>query len=416
MLKSVREFFSKQSRNFIVLLFRRGYASLFNNIPMQYTSLYMKTLGVKEIGIGYLRSLGNIASTIISPFLGFIADVKSLKKALMIAMIIEIVAPLFYLFAWNWQLLTLAVIFTTLTWNIGSIVEVVYIANSLRRTTRATGFGVINTISILSSLIAPMIAAFIVEKFGGITSEGIRPLFTIQFFGLALLAPITLMFLEDIKGSGKKFNLKEDFTSMFNILRNRKWLQRWIVVEALGGYVWGITMPYVMIYAVEYKEASPWILGLMGTVLNATSFISSIPIGRLGDKIGRIKTLIMIRPAFYLSLLLFIFAPNPYYLIIAWAFRGVFFSSISLWQTIAMELVPEEERGRWSGIKGFLSGLARIPSSIIGGYMWTYLGPQTPFIAALIIDLSIRLPLLYMTPETLRKKEYFEMYSGAQNN
>ncbi|MCS7364128.1 MAG: MFS transporter [archaeon GB-1867-035] len=416
MLEGVRKFFSKQSKNFIVLLFRRGYTSLFNNIPMQYTSLYMKTLGVKEIGIGYLRSLGDIASTIISPFLGFIADVKSLKKALMIAMAIEVVAPLFYLFAWDWQLLTLAVIFSTLTLNIGGIVEVVYIANSLRRTTRATGFGVINTVSIIASLIAPIIAAFIVEQFGGITTNGIRPLFIIQFFGLALLAPITLIFLKDIKGSGKKFNLKEDFKSMFNILRNRRWLQRWVIVEALGGYVWGTTTPYIMIYAVEYKGASPWILGIMGTILNAFSFASSIPIGRLGDKIGRIKTLVMIRPAFHLSLLLFIFAPNPYFLIIAWAFRGIFFSSMALWQTIAMELVPEEERGRWSGIKGFLSGLARIPSSIVGGYMWTYLGPQTPFIAALIIDLFIRLPLLYMTPETLKKKEYFEMYSGAQNN
>lgn len=416
MLEGVKEFFSKQSRNFVVLLFRRGYVSLFNNIPMQYTSLYMKTLGVKEIGIGYLRSLGNIASTIISPFLGFIADVKSLKKALIIAMMIEVIAPLFYIFAWDWQLLTLAVIFTTLTWNIASIVEVVYIANSLRRTTRATGFGVINTVSIIASLTAPMIAAFVVEKFGGITTSGIRPLFVAQFFGLALLAPIILIFLEDIRGSGKKFDLREDFKSMFNILRNRRWLQRWVVVEALGGYVWGITMPYVMIYAVEYKGASPWILGIMGTVLNAFSFASSIPIGRLGDKIGRIKSIVMLRPAFYLSLLLFIFAPNPYFLIVAWAFRGVFFSSIALWQTIAMELVPEEERGRWSGVKGFLSGLARVPSSIIGGYMWTYLGPQTPFIAALIIDICIRLPLLYMTPETLKKEEYFEMYAEAQNN
>lgn len=416
MLRSIREFFERQSKNFIVLLFRRGYTSLFNNIPMQYTSLYMKALGVKEIGIGYLRSLGDAASTIIAPFLGFIADVKSLKKALMVAMIIEITAPLLYLLAWDWRLLTLAVIFATLTWNVGGIVEVVYIANSLRRTTRATGFSVINAVSITSSLIAPIVAAFIVENFGGITAKGMKNLFIIQFLGLAILAPITLIFLEDIRGSNRRFRFKEDFKAMFNILRNRRWLQRWVIVEALGGYVWGMTMPYIIIYAVEYKGASPWILGIMGSALNAFSFISSIPIGRLGDKIGRIKTLVMTRPAFYLSLLLFIFAPNPYFLIIAWAFRGIFFSSISLWQTIAMELVPEEERGRWSGIKGFLSGLARIPSSIIGGYMWTYLGPQTPFIVALIIDLFIRLPLIYMTPETLKKEEYFEMYSGAQGN
>ncbi|MCS7386772.1 MAG: MFS transporter [archaeon GB-1867-005] len=414
MLPKIKEFFSRQSKNYLVLLFRRGYASLFNSLPMSYTSLYMKSLGMQEIGIGYLRSLGDAVSAIVSPFVGFFADVKSLKRSLMTAMLIEVITPLFYIFAWDWKLLILASIFSVLTMNIVNVVEVVYLANSLRRTTRATGFGISSTISTISSLIAPMIAAFIVETFGGISTEGIKPLFIVQFLGLAALAPIPMVFLKDIKGSGKKFNLRDDFKGMVKILKGRKWLQRWILIEALGGYVWGITMPYVMIYAVEYKGATPWILGLMSSTLNAISLLCSIPIGRLADKIGRVKLLVAFRPTFYLSQLIFILAPNPWFLIISWALRGVFFSSTPLWQTIAMELVPEEERGRWSGIKGFISGLVRIPSATIGGYIWTYLSPEAPFILALLIDLFIRLPLIYMTPETLKKEEYFRIYEGGQ--
>jgi len=412
MFEKAKKFFNKQSKNYIVLLFRRAYASFFINMPMPYTSLYMKALGLHEIGIGYLRSLGDAVSAIISPFVGFFADVRSLKKALMIALLIEILAPLFFIFAWDWKLLILGVIFSVLTMSIANVVEIVYIANSLRRTTRATGFGITSTISTISALTAPIIAAFIVEKFGGISVEGIKPLYIIQFLGLLALAPIPIIFLTDIKGSGRSFKLKDDFKSMLKILKGRKWLQRWILVEALGGYVWGITMPYVMIYAVEYKGATPWILGLMSSTLNIISLLCTIPVGRLADKIGRVKLLVTFRPAFYLSQIVFILAPNPWFLIVAWALRGVFFACIPIWQTIAMELVPEEERGRWSGIKGFISGLARIPSATIGGYIWTYIGPEAPFITAIIVDLCIRLPLLYMTPETLKKDEYFKMYEG----
>ena len=80
MLERLRNKFKSSNRNFLILVFRRGYASLFNYLPMQYTSLYMKTLGLSEISIGYLRSLGDAFSALTSPFLGFIADLKSLKN------------------------------------------------------------------------------------------------------------------------------------------------------------------------------------------------------------------------------------------------------------------------------------------------------------------------------------------------
>ncbi|RLE49969.1 MAG: hypothetical protein DRJ21_02040 [Candidatus Methanomethylicota archaeon] len=411
MLERLRNKFKSSIRNFLILVFRRGYASLFNYLPMQYTSLYMKTLGLSEISIGYLRSLGDAFSALTSPFLGFIADLKSLKKALMIVMLIELMAPIFYALAWDWKLLIPAVICSTLTMSLTNVVEVVYIANLLRRANRATGFSFANTISTVSSLIAPMIAAIIVEISGGITKSGLKPLFLTQLIGLLIFAPIIIIFLEDIGGRGGELNIKSEFRNMINILRGRKWLQRWIILEALGGYVWGITMPYIMIYAVIYKNATPIILGLMGTALNLASLIANMPIGKFADKIGRVKVLVAIRPLFYISMIIFLLAPNPWFLILAWTLRGLFFASISVWQTLSMELVPENERGRWSGIKGLISGLIRIPSATIGGYLWTFLGPESPFIIALLIDLFIRLPLIYMTPETLSKKEYFALYS-----
>ena len=411
MIENVKRFFRKQSKNYIILAVRRTYASLFNNISMQYNSLYMKTLGLNELSIGIIRSLGDAASAIVSPILGFLADNISLKKALLVAIIIEMLSPTLYYMAWNWQILTIGAVLGFLSLNIVGLVENLYIANSLRRRSRATGFSIINMTSTIVSFISPMVAAYIVDRFGGITLQGIKPLYLIQAIGLAALSPIVIIFLKDIKPSnGKRVKLKENLKQMFQLIKGRRWLQKFIFLEALGGYVWGVTGPYYMIYAVEYKGADQWIIGSMGTALNVTSLLSTIPIGRLGDKYGRVKILTLFRPTFYISLIIFLLAPNPWFLVLSWTLRGIFFSTVPLWQTLSLELVPEEDRGKWSGVKGLIGSLIRIPSATLGGILWSYFGAQAPFIFALIIDLFVRFPLICTTPETLHKEKYFKIY------
>jgi MFS family permease len=173
-------------------------------------------------------------------------------------------------------------------------------------------------------------------------------------------------------------------------------------MECLGDFSMGMVFPFAMVFAVEGKNADPLILGYMGMAATLSNMIFAIPIGRLADRIGRKKTLTLMRPIMYASYLLIAFAPGAYWLILAWAFLGFPWEWI-VWSAMSMEMVPEDQRGRWSGMLMLFDNVVRIPAPIIGGVIYETVGPTVLFLLPVAIDLFLRVPVLLMTHETLRR-------------
>ena len=84
---------------------------------------------------------------------------------------------------------------------------------------------------------------------------------------------------------------------------------------------------------------------------------------------------------------------------------GIFFGFASINMAIASamtaEIMPKGQMGRWIGIVSLIRGLFSIPAPILGGLIWDHVGPQYVFMAAIAIDLFLRLPLLASVRETL---------------
>jgi hypothetical protein len=70
---------------------------------------------------------------------------------------------------------------------------------------------------------------------------------------------------------------------------------------------------------------------------------------------------------------------------------------------MSMEMVPEDQRGRWSGMLMRFDNVVRIPAPIIGGTIYETVGPTVLFLLPVAIDLFLRVPVLLMTHETLRR-------------
>ncbi|RLE97719.1 MAG: hypothetical protein DRJ96_03045, partial [Thermoprotei archaeon] len=205
-------------------------------------------------------------------------------------------------------------------------------------------------------------------------------------------------------------SLRAAVSESIHLLRLNPWLWRWVLVEALGGYVFSLTMPFQMIYAVRVKGADEFTLGYMGLALNLGSIISSPLAGKLADRIGRVRTILLLRPLYYASVLTLILAPSPAYLVLAFLIRGLFFASGAVFQTLALELVTYEYRGRWSAVRSLISMISRSPAPFIGGILYTSVAPEAPFLVSILVDLALRVPLIYSTPETLNREEYLRRF------
>jgi len=156
-----------------------------------------------------------------------------------------------------------------------------------------------------------------------------------------------------------------------------------------------------MVYAVEEKGANPLTLGAMSTVFALVGIVSAIPLGHLADRIGRVKTVVLIRPLFHISTLILLFTPDPRWIIVGWALRGTFQPSLSILAAYRNELVPPSERGKWMGIRELLRGIFRIPAPLLGGILYSQVSPLAPFLFHMFVDVFLRIPLLLTMPRTL---------------
>ncbi|MCS7384581.1 MAG: MFS transporter [archaeon GB-1867-097] len=404
-LSRLREFLKEQSKNYRVLLLRGVVASFLSQLSANFNNLYIIELGASPVQLGGIRSIGSAVSAFFSIPAGWLSDVYSVKKILIFGMFIQILSIAFYAFAQNWLWIIIAVILQTLTMTLVWRIQSIIIANSLSDGERATGYGFRTTLIQLFSIFAPTIGGILVSLFGGISVEGIRPLYYIQLLGFIIISIYVALSLEDIRFRAETAarSILSDFRDLFSIGHG---LKRFAILQALGSITWGLAMPFPFIYAAEFKRADSLIIGYMGTFSTLISTVLALPLGSLADSKGRKFTIYLTRPFFYGSFLLLVLSPpnNPYLLILAWILRGVMMAS-NAWMTLSMELVPPEYRGRWTGMTSLLQNLARIPAMLLGGYIYQYVNPDLVFILPIFIDLFVRMPILRTVPETLKKEQ-----------
>jgi MFS family permease len=330
---------------------------------------------------------------------GWLSDRYDLKKVMGIGMIFYLGMVALYAFAVDWRWILFAMILSPFTMALMFRSQNIITGNSLEEEDRATGMGIRRMASRIAGIIAPIPAAFMVEHFGGLTVEGIRPMYFIRLTGLVFLYAIVYLKVNTVspeRNSTDGISFVDDFKE---VLEGNDGVKAWAAVEALGSITWGIMNPFTLLYAAEYKGANPVTLGIMASTAAFIAIILGVPVNRFSDRKGRKLGILITRPFRYIWLLLLFLAPSPNWLILAWFFRGIGMSS-SAWQVMRMELVPKQQRGRWLGMMSTLRSALRIPAPIIGGIIYAGTNPGLVFIIALILDLMLRMPLLiFKVPE-----------------
>ncbi|RLI09460.1 hypothetical protein DRO42_04160 [Candidatus Bathyarchaeota archaeon] len=398
----LRDFLERQSHNYRMMLVRSGGHTFLFNLTGNYDSIYTTALGADSVTLGSMRGLSGAVNMLVSLPSGWLTDIYSLKKMMGVGMAIYVLMVAMYAFARDWTWIVVAMALAPITMALMFRSQNIMISNGLREEDRATGFGLRQIIAQVAGLVSPIPAALLVERFGGLTVEGIRPLYLIRLFGLAVLYLFVYTRLTDVppQPRSKEGTFLQDFRE---VLEGKEGLRAWIAVGCLGSMVWGIMEPFTFLYAAQVKGANALTLGIMTTVSTLVSILVALPVNRVADSRGRKVAIFLVRPFLYAWMILLVVAPSPSWLIVAWAFRGVAMGS-SAWETLGMELVPAGQRGRWLGITNTLGSLFRIPAPIIGGILYRGVTPGLLFLVPLALDAGIRMPILALkVPETVRR-------------
>jgi MFS family permease len=398
-IRELREVWRRQHLNWRTVVTRAVFNRFFNQMVTQYSNIYIRALGASPIELGAVNSASGLGSTMVSLPLGYMQDRYSVRKLYLVGVALATFVPLLYALAFRWEFIAVAILLSGLTARLASCVIICDL--SLPNEDRATGKALCEGIGALPGLLAPTAAAIIITWFGGLTAEGIRPLFWIQFVVqviLFLFVALKLSEVERPKLESKRFDPVGDFREVF---RRGSSTKRWLLFLSLNMFSSGLMVPYRYPYANEIKGANQFIIGGIATATVLTEAIFATPMGRMADRIGRKKLFFMLLPLSCLSNIIYILAPSPEWLLLAGFLAGFRMVAMFSYGSMTPELVPRDCIGRWRGLIGLCTGLVSIPAPIIGGLIWENLGPEWVFIFPIIIDLFMRVPLLYSVPETL---------------
>jgi MFS family permease len=398
-IRELREVWRRQHLNWRTVVTRAVFNRFFNQMVTQYSNIYIRALGASPIELGAVNSASGLGSTMVSLPLGYMQDRYSVRKLYLVGVALATFVPLLYALAFRWEFIAFAILLSGLTASLASCVIICDL--SLPNEDRATGKALCEGIGALPGLLAPTAAAIIITWFGGLTVEGIRPLFWIQLVVqviLFLYVALKLSEVERPKLESKQFDPVGDFKEVF---RRGSSTKRWLLFLSLNMFSSGLMVPYRYPYANEIKGANQFIIGGIATATVLTEVIFATPMGRMADRIGRKKLFFMLLPLSCLSNIIYILTPSPEWLLLAGFLAGFRMVAMFSYGSMTPELVPRDCIGRWRGLIGLCTGLVSIPAPIIGGFIWENLGPEWVFIFPIIIDLFMRVPLLYSVPETL---------------
>lgn len=281
---------------------------------------------------------------------------------------------------------------------------------------RASVMSISRVIWGILNIFAPIAAAIIVAYYGGINAEGIRPLYFLQ-----LLLTLSVLFLlgrylrpltrSIVCEKDDRISYESGFLQGYrDFFQGERWLKRWMILRIVRQFGENLAFPFVPLWMVHVKGATPYILGVMGTISVVTALTMQLPAGWMSDMIGRKKAYFLLRPSCYLGTILMILSSRPEHLIAVGILGAIAIGgdpgggiggvSTTPFVTMFWEMVPREKRGRWFGIEGLMN-LSTIPASILGGFLWQQGLKTEVMIIPILLEILLVMPILATIPDTL---------------
>jgi MFS family permease len=149
------------------------------------------------------------------------------------------------------------------------------------------------------------------------------------------------------------------------------------------------------------------VIPLVYLTFNVVYSLGALPAGMLSDRIGP-------KPIIFLSFILFGFiylgfalAGRPAHIWLLFIFYGIFMAMTEgVQKAFLATLIPQEFKATGFGLYNTLVGLAVLPASLIGGFLWDHIGPQATFLyGSVTAGLSALLFIFFLLKQKGQKRK-----------
>lgn len=173
-----------------------------------------------------------------------------------------------------------------------------------------------------------------------------------------------------------------------------------VFIDLLG---FGIILP-LLPYIAEKFQATPFTIGILSAVYSFFQLIASPILGRLSDRYGRKKLLIISQLGSAIGYLILGLANSLPLVFISRVIDGITGGNISVAQAYIADVTTKENRAKGMGLIGAAFGLGFIFGPAIGGAM-SKISYSAPAYFATLISLTTVLTTAFFLKETVNEKK-----------
>lgn len=360
-----------------------GLASLFTDISSEMIHsvlpLFLVTsLHTSASVVGLIDGLGEAIASTLKLFSGALSDHLRRRKPLLIAgYTLSAVSKLLFALAPNVLIVLIARCLDRTGKGIRAAPRDALVADVTEPAVRGTAYGLRQSLDSIGAFIGPIIALAVLT----FTSNDYRLVFWIALVpGIVTIGLLTFGIQEPNRNETKSGRLPLSWQS-FRGLGSGFWL---VFAVALIFTLGNSSDAFILLRAKQVGVPSS-LVPLVLVVMNVTYSATAYPAGKLSDIIGR-KTVILISFALYAFVYAGFAACNsPWQIWILLCFYGLYLGlSQGRLLTITADRVPPDRRGTAFGLLNLSIGIGLLPASMLGGWLWDNISPQSTFWAGSI--------------------------------
>ena len=142
-------------------------------------------------------------------------------------------------------------------------------------------------------------------------------------------------------------------------------------------FVMGMVSPFIGIYQVDVKMATIFIFAWIGVAEPAVDIFLSIPAARMVEMYGRKRTAYVGHLIGIASRMVLVLTPASLpILLIGYSLLGSVEGCLYLgYDAYGQEIIPQEIRGKWMGVRNTIIGVIGVFTPVLGGLVWN-VGPN----------------------------------------
>ena len=404
-----REEFSFLRGNLLVLLTSYVIFGFTTGLFNPFRSLYIRELGASPFLLGLMSSVGSVILALIRVPGAYIADRYGRRNIIVLFTFGAALSYGFYVVAPDWRLIMVAVVVSSLSHIYQPALEAIE-ADSMPPEKRGMGYMLIWWLPGAPGLFAPAISGYLVETYGLV--PGMRMVYVVVFVSALTIALIRWRYLKETMAEGAALGLKELGSAFRDAAGSIR--EAW---QEMGREIWFLAAVlllvsfenplynlYYALYAVDVVGVSAMEWGMVSIIGTAAMSIVGIPAGKLIDRIGRRKSMLLAY-AFSLPALIAFTVIRGFTQMVLVNISFLVCNSLLFPSFMALQadLVPQEKRGRIMGLMGTLRSLAMVPAGIIFGLLYE-VNRAYPYYVGVLVEVAIVLVIVFFIKDPERRE------------